>query len=345
MKKKALWLLPVLIILCLVVVSCVKNKNSAAETLETDYPLESDIVSPDYGYIIRDASGLYDIVSTENGKSTAKWKAGLDLGERVKVLSEGITAVTEEAEYSFIEVEREDTQKQRGFVMDFRIAVGAKLAVIIEPSTYLYKAPKYSAVWTYTLTRGSVVAFWPDIYNGAFIKIKAFSLYDGKTPVYFPYTYQAAVPEVFILCEAVSLQDNDVQAAILLTLARNEKNEAQKNALLNSALKGFSSSVFVDDIRALLNLENDIVFTTTEFKNTGRAHSDDGGNINVRDKPGIYGSNVVFQLSPGTGLVTLERTNEEDVIHSVKNYWWKIQSTETGRTGWIFGGYLLLNSD
>jgi len=65
--------------------------------------------------------------------------------------------------------------------------------------------------------------------------------------------------------------------------------------------------------------------------------------LNVRDKPGVTGTNVIFQIKPGitdpvqTNVHTLAITEEDDLIDGKKDYWLKIDYN--GELGWIYGGY------
>jgi hypothetical protein len=65
--------------------------------------------------------------------------------------------------------------------------------------------------------------------------------------------------------------------------------------------------------------------------------------INVRDKPGIKDTNILFKLIPPKGnpqinLQTNAITEQEDTIDGITDYWANI-TDEKGRTGWIFAGY------
>jgi hypothetical protein len=66
--------------------------------------------------------------------------------------------------------------------------------------------------------------------------------------------------------------------------------------------------------------------------------------LNVRDKPGLVDSKILFQLEyndsgPENHLETLAITNEKDTIDNITDRWVKIKD-EAGRIGWVFGGYV-----
>ena len=66
-------------------------------------------------------------------------------------------------------------------------------------------------------------------------------------------------------------------------------------------------------------------------------------NLNIRAKPGINGTNVVYTIRPGTtdprqtNVEVIAITEERDTIDGKNNYWLKINYKDF--TGWIFGGY------
>jgi hypothetical protein len=65
--------------------------------------------------------------------------------------------------------------------------------------------------------------------------------------------------------------------------------------------------------------------------------------LNVRDKPGVDGTKVLFQLrldsnEPQTNVKTLALTEEKETIDGRTDHWAKIVDGK-GRIGWIFAGY------
>jgi hypothetical protein len=204
-----------------------------------------------YGYMIRDGRALYRIREAD-GVKTAEWAANLDLGERVRVLEEGVRASTSDAEYTFVGAAR-DGEGIGGYIIDLHVAVGAERAVVTEKSAYLYKSPRFSGVWSYELPRGTVIAYWPESEIDGFVKIQAFYSYGSNNNVYFPQTNASSVPEVFILLESISVDQGDVEAAILLYRALNTQSESQRTALINSGLRGYPGSAFTGELNALQN--------------------------------------------------------------------------------------------
>jgi hypothetical protein len=65
--------------------------------------------------------------------------------------------------------------------------------------------------------------------------------------------------------------------------------------------------------------------------------------LNVRDKPGLNNTTVLFKLTPTISkrqvfVTILAITEEKDTIDGITDLWVKIED-EQKRIGWIFGGY------
>ena len=66
--------------------------------------------------------------------------------------------------------------------------------------------------------------------------------------------------------------------------------------------------------------------------------------LNVRNNPGIIGTNILFQFIPTQrankyiNVTILAITEETDTIDGITDFWLYVRDDEN-RTGWIFGGY------
>ena len=61
--------------------------------------------------------------------------------------------------------------------------------------------------------------------------------------------------------------------------------------------------------------------------------------LNVRNKPGQVGSEIIFQLNFYDEVEVLEITLEKETIGDRTSNWMKIKDTN-GRIGWVFGGFI-----
>lgn len=64
-----------------------------------------------------------------------------------------------------------------------------------------------------------------------------------------------------------------------------------------------------------------------------------GQNLNVREQSNTK-AKVVESLGEGAIVSVLERTKEQEKIGKAQDYWYQVK-TASGKTGWIFGGFLM----
>ncbi|UCE27455.1 MAG: tetratricopeptide repeat protein [Candidatus Coatesbacteria bacterium] len=62
------------------------------------------------------------------------------------------------------------------------------------------------------------------------------------------------------------------------------------------------------------------------------------GPLNLRSRPSLGGA-VVQQLDVGDSLVVLDRSDEQETIDNVTDYWYNVR-TDDGDEGWVFGAYI-----
>jgi uncharacterized protein YgiM (DUF1202 family) len=126
----------------------------------------------------------------------------------------------------------------------------------------------------------------------------------------------------------------DVQSSILLQTAEAldpSKEKNRREALLESALYDYPGSIFVDDIRALIEPAAAASFRETD---TWFVVIDD--NVNVREDPNIS-SRVVTRLDQGIEVYAVEETSDEYSIDGQTARWRRIVDPAEG---WVFGAWL-----
>jgi tetratricopeptide (TPR) repeat protein len=67
------------------------------------------------------------------------------------------------------------------------------------------------------------------------------------------------------------------------------------------------------------------------------------GPLNMRSRPSLGGS-VVRQLDLGEPLVVIDRSDEQETIDNVTDYWYQVR-TDDGDEGWVFGAYIKLGAE
>jgi hypothetical protein len=251
MKKQFNFL--VFIAVAALLFSCNKSGEKASTHIritEESNPAaaESSISKP--GFALRVNTGLYVIDGEDVGdeKTKTKWAASLSLGENV------LTGKTRQMTfnnrvYDFIEVRR-DT-KSEGYALDYQIAVGGRLAVVIDEKANLYTTPKIVDVTNTIIPRKTVVVIYPETESGGFIEVQGI---DGDKNYVIP-------DNRYMRSSTLSRYDPDIQVSILLQTALSMTNANQtvaREALLNSAVEVYPDSAFHMEVLNILrpNTEN-----------------------------------------------------------------------------------------
>jgi hypothetical protein len=254
------------------------------------------------------------------------WKATSPVGERVQAVDEPArTAYQYEADRTFIKVRRPNGDE--GWArQDFVVAATAPGVVRAEKSV-LYSAAANTAATANAIPRMSIVAVHgaPDP-GDRYWKI---SVYDPQANRLFA--------EVYARAEELSMEEDNVQSAILYRLARAASNATQREALLTNAANDHKTSVFAKEISEALSLTTGgppLMPTFMLSLPVRLVAARDG--VNVRAGPDATWSPVVGTLALDQGVEALERSTEEYVIDGQSSPWYRISEPE----GWVFGAFL-----
>jgi hypothetical protein len=228
--------------------SCKKTEGSTAPQnrgIEESKPVAESSAFKQ-GYALRVNTGFYVLDGEDNGEATTKtkWDSGIVLGESVttgktrKMIFSG-----DNKEYSFIEIR--NYNKKEGFALINQIAVGGRLAVVVEEKANLFSAPKTVNVTNRTVSQKTVLVYFPETESGSFVEIKGI---DGESK-------NTIAEGQYMRLSSISRSDSDIQSSILLQTAQTMINSSQavaKEALLKSALQDYPNSVFYSEIREIL---------------------------------------------------------------------------------------------
>lgn len=332
MKSKVI--IFVTLILCTALFFSCQKKDKPSASVEMvpfetgEQPVDASKAGTDgYALLIRTGFYGYDGDNTGDESDRIKWLAWMDLGERV------ITGETRRATfigdgrvYNFIEVRRNGIN---GFALDYQVAVGGSLAVVVSDRAILYKSPKILDVTSTILSHKTVVVCYPETQEDGFIEIK------GYDPVAQAFTNRYGN---YIRTDTLSRKESDIQSSILLQTAQSLTQAADKirrEALLDSALVRYTDSVFYSEISALLN-PNTAAEIKTESSNRPfmTVISD---RVNIHDLPDMVAGRIIGDLNTGDGVTISEQTAAEFVVSGQSARWYRI--TEP-REGWVFGAFL-----
>jgi hypothetical protein len=242
--------------------SCKKTEAATPQNMgiEESNPVvaESNVLKS--GYALRINTGLYAIDGEDNGEASTKtkWIAGLILGESVKT-GKTRRMTFSNREYDFIEVRRDN--KSEGYALNYQIAVGGRLAAVIDEKANLFSAPKTVNVTNTIISRKTILVYFPETENGGFVEVNGI---DSENSYLIP-------ENRYMRLSSLSSFESDVQSSILLQTALSMTNANQtiaREALLESALQDYPNSVFYSEIRETLypGISNaDPVFNASEY--------------------------------------------------------------------------------
>lgn len=246
MKKKILLL--TLIFCALFFFSCKKNEGSkasgdAASEEGSGYNSASNAINT--GYALRVNTNFFTI-DNDTGSDTdkSKWAGSIALGERLETGKTRKATYTDGKVYDYVEIRRDNGT--RGIATVTQIAVGGRLAVVVDEKANLYRSPKAVDVTGSIISRKTIVIYYPETESNGFVEIKA---YDPETQAYIRQDNK------FVRLSSLSRKESDIQSSILLQTAAPLKNEGQdkirKDALLESALLEYPDSAFYSEIYEL----------------------------------------------------------------------------------------------
>jgi hypothetical protein len=244
MKKQINFL--VFIAVAALLFSC--NKTGEKASPHTGITEESNHVAVEQGmtkpgFALRINTGLYVIDGEDGGdeKTKTKWTASLSLGENVLTGKKRKMTFNNRV-YDFIEVRR-DT-KSEGYCLDYQIAVGGRLAVVVDEKANLYTTPKIVDATNTIIPRKTVVVIYPETESGGFIEVQGI---DGNY----------VIPDNrYMRSSTLSRYDPDIQVSILLQTALSMTNANQtvaREALLNSAVEVYPDSAFHMEVMDIMN--------------------------------------------------------------------------------------------
>jgi hypothetical protein len=339
-------------LLFLVFVSCQKADQEVSRTDENQPPqseasgtvsevpvaLDEPAAVPEYGYILRVNTGLYEF-ETDTGEQTdvTKWMDSIPLGEKVEVLAPARKATFhgDKTVNDFVKIRRNTGRDiKEGYVFALQLAIGADLAVVTSERANIFRTPNTLDVTSNILSYKTVLGYYPATEKDKFVEFKA---YDPVRRAYY---------SNFIQTSSLSSKESDIQASILLQSAQalDAKETVRREYLLNAALSDYPDSFFATEIRELLYPGSTTPAVGVPVSASPAALQTmtsseqflyvNDNNVNVRETPN---GNVVQQLSRGDEVTISEETVSTYTINSQTSKWYRITEPVEG---WVFGAFL-----
>ncbi|MBK9450341.1 MAG: SH3 domain-containing protein [Bacteroidetes bacterium] len=311
MKNLSLFLL--CLMMAFVFSACSSETKEGADD-ETETTSDADDSDADDNEDSNIALSTWDGHSAKDAPGNdAKWVASIAFGEELTLLNE--TETDSKTNKSFEKVKLLDGKE--GWVRADFIAKGAELAAVTTDAQ-IYKRPGISNITDEVISAGTIV-----VLKGT---KDEFSEFISKNDA------AKKRKEGWLLGDkALTTNEDDLSAAILLSKALAEKNPAKRKEKLKQVADQYPNSVFaktaqnnIDAVDASANLAEDELMIA-------------GENVNVRSAPDVKSENKIFQLNTGDVCKILER-GEMDEIGGKLDYWYKI-SSPAGKTGWVFGTF------
>lgn len=241
-----------------------------------------------------------------------KWVASIAFGEEVELLNE--TETDEKSGKTYEKVKLLDDKE--GWVRADFIAKGAQMAAVTGDAQ-IYKRPSISTITDDVITAGTIV-----VLKG---KHDEFSEFIAKNDA------ANKRKEGWLLGEkALTTNEDDLAAAILLSKAMAEKSPEKRKEKLKQVTTQYPNSTFAKTAQAQLDAA-DVSANLSEDELMIQGES-----VNVRSAPDVKQDNKVFQLNTGDVCRILER-GEMDEIGGKLDYWYKISAK--GQSGWVFGTF------
>ncbi|MCL2793277.1 MAG: hypothetical protein FWD87_09320 [Spirochaetaceae bacterium] len=193
------------------------------------------------GYALRANTAFYTILGDDAGDETTRvrWAAGMSLGEKILTGETRRMTLEDGRVFDFIAVSRDNGTE--GYAFAAQVGVGGSLAVVVDESANLFRAPRPVDVSGIILSRKSVVVYYPETENNGFLQVRGF---DPARQA------NIALDNNYVRLSSLSSRDSDIQSAILLQTALSlpPAQNIRREALLNSALYDFPNSVFNAEI-------------------------------------------------------------------------------------------------
>jgi hypothetical protein len=279
-------------------------------------------VSNAKSFILKEGADLWSLKGDK-----MEWVEKLSLGQSV-VIGGASKGKYKDQEYSLAKVELDSGKS--GYVIETYVAKDATMGVVTSDLATLYSEARDAAVLQTILPVGNVVALWPVNGNADFYKIAGWE--DVKN---------FAFKDRFIGAADVSVQDRDINAALLLKAMAGMKRPEQRKKILNTIDNKYANSAFaaqVEKARQAIDSPQPAADPASSGAQTTRADESWVAidTLNIRKEPSVT-ADIIAVLGKGDACSTSEYANDVVTVGGKSGRWYKtVQPT----AGWVFGAFL-----
>jgi hypothetical protein len=294
-------------------------------------------LGPNEGFVIMNSLALYQ----EQGGGL-KFKESLALGDKVQVKGRVQKMKLDGKDRELIRVQAPSGTE--GFVRSAYVVQKAALAVVRADKAIVYAEPREVKITSKSISKQTIVAVLAEGSTPEFSRVVC---YDASKDSYF-------TDPVFVAAEDLSFADVDINATILFAAAAASKNQDIKSNLLKVIEKKYSSTIFIDEIRAALSFKGDALGASGDASaptaqpvqaqaasskptvpKSGKFTVNDDG-VNVRDQPDEVNGRVIGELNAGTVVEVIEATARAYSVGGQTGLWYRLVDP----AGWVFGLFL-----
>ena len=312
------------LILCIVLISLF----TACPKTDSDRKTGDDLkITKDQkqGYILYNNLGIW---KEENNTIISKtdWLASMMIGEAVEITgqSKDITWDSETSPRNMTPIKLKNGKK--GWVSSPYLGVGGTLAVVLDEKAQLFTFPEVIKITSQYVSRGMVCMIKSTEEESDFVQLF------GWNPV--NRTIYSDTYIRYIKKSAISTDNNDVQAAIFLTVAGEKTKKEEKELLLKEAINQYSNSAFANDLVFAINALDPQNSIMPQTESVSLALTCKEIPAKVYAKP-FVDSEVLGEVSALESVIVMEGTKDKFKIGTVEDKWYRIENPVSG---WIFGG-------
>ncbi len=320
--KRTIRTIALLVAATLFLAACSKENTGAANATgpESRPKAEQAVSSKNSAYIMLNGLGMWT-----RSEDSLKYAKAAILGDRVETLGVPEKFTVDKVEREYTKVRAADGKEY--YVRSPYVVQAPSLAVVNDVKCVLYNEPRVVGATKIEVPRLTIVA----LLDGE-------AMTDGYVRVSFANQQaQTMTAEKWITRSSIVLGTANVDAAVALTMVAGlgADNLERKLNILEGAIKAYADTAFYADINnVLIELQGS---SKPSVIADGRTMIVNDDQVNVRSAPETSASNVVTQLSKGTVVDILERTEAEATIGGVSAPWYRISAPAAG---WVFGGFL-----
>lgn len=261
-------------------------------------------------FIIRGVAGFW---SLKDG--AMKWEENLSIGQELRISGQTVKGSYETRSYDILPVELEEGKS--GYVIANQAAVDCSLGVVTSTLASVYKSPKDVAITETILPPLNIVGLRQVGENPDFYQFTGYGL--GNQRLY---------TDMYLAAADVSTSPDDVNAAILLNAIKEKKKIEQKQKLVATLKKKYSTSAFAPIIQEIeLALEPEKL----GLEDAGSTMECSQESV-VFDIPSVYGVEL-GRVKAGESAQAEKRSSSLYKVDGKDGFWVKIGAPISG---WVF---------